>query len=133
MAPAAALTPNRPILSELNPGGGAPDVGLRLLDVTVPHPDGDLARDASTPSRSTVDVAAPRPAHQGNSAAVGGIKAFCRAEPRQKRQRDRRRREWKSLVHGEAIDGTAMVVVARIGPTRRLVILTVSLVEGEAR
>ena len=49
------------------------------------------------------------------------------------RQRDRQRREWKYLIQGQAIDGTAMVVVAKIGPTRRLVILTVYLAEGEAR
>ena len=40
---------------------------------------------------------------------------------------------WKYLVHGQAIDGTPIVVVAKIGPTRRLVILTVYLVEGEAQ
>ena len=49
------------------------------------------------------------------------------------RQRDRQRREWKYLVQGQAIDGTPIVVVAKIGPTRRLVILTVYLVEGEAQ
>ena len=49
------------------------------------------------------------------------------------RQRDRRHREWKYLVQGEAVDGTARVVVGKIGRTRRLVILTVYLVEGEAQ
>jgi hypothetical protein len=49
------------------------------------------------------------------------------------RQRDRQRREWKYLVQGQAVDGTPMVVVARIGRTRRLVILTVYPVEGEAK
>ncbi|HBH01163.1 MAG: hypothetical protein A2W08_15000 [Candidatus Rokubacteria bacterium RBG_16_73_20] len=49
------------------------------------------------------------------------------------RQRDRQRREWKYLVRGQAVDSTAMVVVAKIGRTRRLVILTVYLVEGEAQ
>jgi len=49
------------------------------------------------------------------------------------RQRDRQRREWKYLVQGRAIDGTAMAVVAKVGRTRRLVILTVYLVEGEAQ
>ena len=48
------------------------------------------------------------------------------------RQRDRQRREWKYLVQGRAVDGTAMVVVGKIGRTRRLVILTVYLFEGEA-
>lgn len=49
------------------------------------------------------------------------------------RQRDRQRDEWKYLVYGQAIDGTGMVAVAKIGPTGRLVILTVYLVEGEAQ
>ena len=49
------------------------------------------------------------------------------------RQRDRQRREWKYLVQGQAVDGTPVVVVAKIGRTRRLVILTVYLVEGEAQ
>ncbi|MBI2158805.1 MAG: DUF4258 domain-containing protein [Candidatus Rokubacteria bacterium] len=49
------------------------------------------------------------------------------------RQRDRQRREWKYLVQGLAVDGTPMVVVAKIGRARRLVILTVYLVEGEAQ
>ena len=49
------------------------------------------------------------------------------------RQRDRQRREWKYLVQGQAVDGTPMVVVAKIGRTRRLVILTVFPVEGEAQ
>lgn len=49
------------------------------------------------------------------------------------RQRDRRRGEWKYLVRGQAVDGTAMVVVAGIGRTHRLVILTVYLAEGEAQ
>ena len=49
------------------------------------------------------------------------------------RQRDRERREWKYLVQGQAVDGTPMVVVAKIGRSRRLVILTVYLVEGETQ
>jgi hypothetical protein len=49
------------------------------------------------------------------------------------RQRDRQRREWKYLVQGQAIEGAAMVVVAKTGPTGRLVILTVYLVEGEGQ
>jgi len=49
------------------------------------------------------------------------------------RQRDRQRREWKYLVQGQAVDGTAMAVVVKIGRTHRLVILTVYLVEGEAQ
>ena len=47
------------------------------------------------------------------------------------RQRDRQRREWKYLVQGQAVDGTPIVVVGKIGGTRRLVILTVYLIEGE--
>jgi hypothetical protein len=49
------------------------------------------------------------------------------------RQRDRERREWKYLVQGQAVDGIPMVAVAKISRTRRLVILTVYLVEGEAQ
>jgi hypothetical protein len=49
------------------------------------------------------------------------------------RQRDRQRREWKYLVQGQAVDGTAMVVVGKIGRTHRVVILTVFLIEGEAQ
>ena len=49
------------------------------------------------------------------------------------RQRDRQRREWKYLVQGQAVDGTAMVVVGKISRTHRLVILTVYLVESEAQ
>lgn len=49
------------------------------------------------------------------------------------RQRDRQRGEWKYLVQGQTLDGSAMVVVAKIGPTGRLVILTVYLVEGEVQ
>ena len=46
------------------------------------------------------------------------------------RQRDRQRREWKYLVRGQAVDGTAMAVVGKIGRTGRLVVLTVYLVAG---
>jgi hypothetical protein len=49
------------------------------------------------------------------------------------RQRDRQRRDWKYLVQGRAVDGTARVVVGKIGRTHRLVILTVYLIEGEAQ
>ena len=49
------------------------------------------------------------------------------------RQRDRQRGEWKYLVQGQTLDSSAMVVVAKIGPTGRLVILTVYLVEGEVQ
>jgi hypothetical protein len=38
----------------------------------------------------------------------------------------------KYLVEGRTVDGSAMVVVGKIGRTRRLVILTVYLVEGGA-
>ena len=49
------------------------------------------------------------------------------------RQQDRQRREWKYVVRGRAVDRSVMVVVGRIGRTRRLVILTVYLAEGEAQ
>jgi hypothetical protein len=40
------------------------------------------------------------------------------------RQRDRRTREWKYVVSGQATDGTHAVVVAKLSPAGRLVILT---------
>ncbi len=49
------------------------------------------------------------------------------------RQRDRQTGEWKYLVQGEAVGGEGMMAVAKIGRAGRLVILTVYLVEGEAR
>lgn len=41
------------------------------------------------------------------------------------RQRDQRTKEWKYLVEGEKVEGDAAVVVGKIGPTGKLVILTV--------
>ena len=41
------------------------------------------------------------------------------------RQRDQRTKEWKYLVEGEALDGDATMVVGKMGPTRKLVVLTV--------
>lgn len=41
------------------------------------------------------------------------------------RQRDRRRKEWKYVVEGETLEGEAAVVVSRIGPTGKLVVLAV--------
>ena len=41
------------------------------------------------------------------------------------RQRDQRRREWKYLVEGETLDGDAARVVSKIGPTGKLVVVTV--------
>ena len=49
------------------------------------------------------------------------------------RQRDRRTREWKYLVKGDTVGDEEMIAVAKVGPTGRLVILTVYLVEGGAR
>ena len=44
------------------------------------------------------------------------------------RQRDRKTREHKYLIRGETIDGTrSAVVVGKLGPTDKLVILTVYL------
>jgi hypothetical protein len=48
------------------------------------------------------------------------------------RQWDGERGEWKYLVNGKATDHTDVVAVAKIGPTRRLVIVTVYRVNGEA-
>ena len=41
------------------------------------------------------------------------------------RQRDRRTTEWKYLVSGRTLDGEKAVVVAKMGPTGKLVIITV--------
>jgi hypothetical protein len=41
------------------------------------------------------------------------------------RQRDQRRKEWKYLVEGETLNGDAAMVVSKIGPTGKLVVVTV--------
>ena len=41
------------------------------------------------------------------------------------RQKDRGKGEWKYLVRGQTIEGTDIVVVAKLGPTGKMVILTV--------
>ena len=41
------------------------------------------------------------------------------------RQRDQRTNEWKYLVEGETLDGDAAMVAGKVGPTRKLVVLTV--------
>ena len=40
------------------------------------------------------------------------------------RQRDRRTREWKYLIRGDAVDGRSMVVVSKLSPTDKLVVIT---------
>ena len=40
------------------------------------------------------------------------------------RQRDQATREWKYLVRGDAIDGRQVVVVGKLGPTDKLVVIT---------
>jgi len=41
------------------------------------------------------------------------------------RQKDRRTGEWKYLVEGQALSGHRVVVVCEVGPTGKLVIITV--------
>lgn len=41
------------------------------------------------------------------------------------RQRDRETREWKYVVHGQALDGRGICIVAKFGLVSRLYILTV--------
>jgi hypothetical protein len=41
------------------------------------------------------------------------------------RQRDRQPDEWKYLVNGQALDGAAVIVVTKFGPTDKLVLITV--------
>jgi hypothetical protein len=48
------------------------------------------------------------------------------------RQRDQRRGEWKYLVSGRAVERRRVGAVAKIGPTGKLVIVTVYTIEGEA-
>lgn len=45
------------------------------------------------------------------------------------RQRDRRGSDWKYVIHGRATTGEGMVVVAKIGYSQRMVVITVYLVE----
>ena len=40
------------------------------------------------------------------------------------RQRDRATREWKYLVRGNAVDGRQVVIVGKLGPTDKLVVIT---------
>lgn len=41
------------------------------------------------------------------------------------RQKDRRTGEWKYLVEGEALEDEMIVTITKIGPTDKLVIITV--------
>lgn len=43
------------------------------------------------------------------------------------RQKDRQRGEWKYLVQGRPLAGDDLIVVAKIGPTGKLIIITVYL------
>ena len=44
------------------------------------------------------------------------------------RQKDRRTNEWKYAVEGEALSRSPAMVVAKVGPTGKLVIITVYLI-----
>ncbi len=41
------------------------------------------------------------------------------------RQKEQTSGEWKYVLHGEAVEGDALIVVAKLGPTRKLIIITV--------
>lgn len=41
------------------------------------------------------------------------------------RQKDRKTREWKYLVKGQVLSGEETIVVGNIGPTEKLVVITV--------
>ena len=41
------------------------------------------------------------------------------------RQKDHERSEWKYLVRGRSIDGNRVIVVLKIGPTDKMIIITV--------
>lgn len=45
------------------------------------------------------------------------------------RQKDRRTGEWKYLVEGKTLSGHQAIVVSRVGPTGKLVIITVYRLE----
>ncbi len=47
------------------------------------------------------------------------------------RQKDVRTGEWKYLVRGQTLDGDAIVVVAKLSPTGKLVLITVYRLRGE--
>lgn len=46
------------------------------------------------------------------------------------RQRDQNTKEWKYLVLGQTLDDEDIIVVAKLGPTGKLVIITVYREEG---
>jgi len=46
-----------------------------------------------------------------------------------RRQRDELTREWKYRIRGRTIDGIEVEVIAKLGPTGKLVVLTVYLPE----
>jgi len=41
------------------------------------------------------------------------------------RQKDRKTGEWKYLVRGQALSGEHAIVVVKIGPTEKLVVITI--------
>ena len=43
------------------------------------------------------------------------------------RQKDQEKREWKYLVRGKSIDGRDVVIVTKLGPTGKMIIITVFL------
>lgn len=47
------------------------------------------------------------------------------------RQKDARTGEWKYLVRGQTLNGDAIVVVAKLSPTGKLVFITVYRLRGE--
>ena len=48
------------------------------------------------------------------------------------RQRDQATREWKYLVRGTAVDGRQIVVVSKLGPTDKLVVITAWVSDEQA-
>ena len=43
------------------------------------------------------------------------------------RQKDQEKREWKYLVRGKTIDGREVIIVTKLGPTGKMIIITVFL------
>jgi hypothetical protein len=43
------------------------------------------------------------------------------------RQKDQEKGEWKYLIRGKTIDGREVVIVTKLGPTGKMIIITVFL------
>lgn len=60
---------------------------------------------------------------------IWDVEAAVHAGEIVERQRDHRSSDWKYVIHGKAATGVGMAVVAKIGYSQRVVIITVYLLE----